>query len=419
MDWFLILKNRKMAMKKNRESNSNGPLRKLRVLEIATTVAGPFSGTLFAEFGAEVIKIEVPKVGDPSRGFGPFFKGKSLTWVVLGRNKKSVTLDLRKEKGKELFKRLVGISDVVIESFRPGTMEEWGLGYEELKRINPRIIMIRVSGFGQDGPYKERAGFDRIAGAMGGMTYLTGYPDSPPVRVGLNICDQIAGLFSAFGAMVAIYNRDTSSSMEGQWVDVSLCESIIRLLEGVIAEYHKLGTIRERTGNSNEIVAPAENFLSRDGKWVVFGLTSDALFRRFLQAIDREDLASDPRFMTNIDRVKNRDTIHEIAREWFREKTVSEIQKIFDDKGLPYGLVYNAKDICEDPHNRARGNIIEIEDRDIGLVKMQNVTPRLSRTPGKVKSSAPGLGEHNREIYMGLLGLTDEELKILKEEGVI
>jgi crotonobetainyl-CoA:carnitine CoA-transferase CaiB-like acyl-CoA transferase len=396
-----------------------GPLSGMRVLELATNVAGPLGGTLFAEFGAEVIKVEIPAIGDPARHFAPFYKEKSLTYAVLGRNKKSVTLDLRKSRGQELLKRLVKISDVLIENFRPGTMEKWGLGYEEIKKVNPRMIMVRVSGFGQDGPYKDRAAFDRIASAMGGLTYLTGYPESPPVRVGLNLCDEIAGLFSAFGTMVALYHRDVSEYQRGQWIDVSLCESIIRLLEGVIAEYGKLGKIRERSGNLNEVVAPADNFLSQDGKWIVFVVTSDALFERFAMTIGREDLAQDPRFLKNLDRLKNRDALHEIIRPWFQEKTVSEIDKIFGDNGVPYGLVYNAKDICEDPQNQFRRNIVEVQDPEIGPVQMQSVTPRLSQTPGKVRSSSPGLGEHNQEVWGGLLGLTEEEQTELKEEGII
>ena len=406
-------------MKIGRDKKKFGPLSGLRVLELATNVAGPFGATLFAEFGAEVVKVEVPEIGDPARHFGPIYQGKSLTWTVLGRNKKSVTLDLRKSKGQELLKRLVEISDVLIENFRPGTMEKWGLGYEELKKSNPNIIMVRVSGFGQEGPYKDRAAFDRVASAMGGLTYLTGYPDAPPVRVGLNLCDEIAGLFQAFGALVALYHRDVGSTGQGQWIDVSLCEAIQRMLEGVIAEYHKLGTIRERSGNLNEVVAPADNFLSRDGKWVVFVVTSDTLFHRFLKVIGREDLSQDPRFMKNADRLKNRDVLHEIIREWFQERTVWEIDKIFGEKGIPYGLVYSAKDIFEDAQNRFRSNILEVEDPEIGPVKMQGVTPRLSETPGKLMSSAPGMGEHNREIYAGLLQMSEEEMDRLRAEGVI
>ncbi len=401
----------------NRENP--GPLSGLRVLELATNVAGPFGGTLFAEFGAEVIKVEMPGTGDPARHFAPFYGGKSLTYAVLGRNKKSVTLDLRKPRGQELLKRLVKVSDVLIENFRPGTMEKWGLGYQEIKKENPRMIMVRMSGFGQDGPYRGRAAYDRIASGMGGLTYLTGFPESPPVRVGLNLCDEIAGLFSSFGAMVALYHRDAGGQKKGQWIDVSLCESILRMLEGVIAEYGKLGTIRERSGNLNEVVAPADNFLSRDGRWIVFVVTSDGLFQRFTKAIGREDLAQDPRFLKNLDRLKHRDVLHEMIRPWFQERTVSEIDKIFDEKGIPYGLVYNAKDICEDPQNRFRENIVEVQDPDIGPIQMQNVTPRLSETPGKVRSSGPGLGEHNQEVLGGLLGLTEGELEDLRQEGII
>ncbi len=400
-------------------SEKVGPLSGLRVLELATNVAGPFGATLFGEFGAEIIKVEMPEIGDPARQFGPIYQGKSLTWTVLARNKKSITLDLRKPKGQELVKRLVKLSDLLVENFRPGTMEKWGLGYDVLKEANPKIIMARVSGFGQDGPYKDRAAFDRVASGMGGLTYLTGYPDSPPVRVGLNLCDEIAGLFQAFGALVALYRRDRNGEAQGQWIDVSLIEAIQRMLEGVIAEYHKMGTIRERVGNLNEVVAPADNFLSLDGKWVVFVLTSDGLWQRFLKVMGREDLGEDQRFLKNTDRLKNRDAMHAIIGKWFRERTVAEIDKIFGEKGIPYGLVYSAKDICEDPQNQFRSNTVEVEDPEIGPIRMQGVTPRLSETPGKIASSAPKIGQHNREIYGGLLGLTDREMQELREEGVI
>ena len=401
------------------KQETSGALAGLRVLELATNVAGPFGSTLFADFGAEVIKVEVPGTGDPIRKYAPLYKEKSLTWTVLGRNKKSVTLNLRKPKGQELLKRLVEVSDVLVENFRPGTMEKWGLGYHELKKANPKIIMSRISGFGQNGAYKNRAAFDRVAGGMGGMTYLTGFPDGPPVRVGLNVCDQIAGLFHAFGTMIALYDRDVRAKSEGQWIDTSLVESVFRILEGVIAEYQKLGNIRERVGNQNEVVAPADNFLTKDGKWIVFVLTSDTLFERFLKVINREDLISDPRFKDNICRLKNRDALHAAIREWIEQKTLSEVHERFEERGIPYGLVYNAKDIYEDPQNRERGNIIEIEDQEIGPVEMQCVIPKLSATAGKVTASAPILGEHNQKIYGGLLGLTDEEMEALREEEII
>ena len=401
------------------KQETSGALAGLRVLELATNVAGPFGSTLFADFGAEVIKVEVPGTGDPIRKYAPLYKEKSLTWTVLGRNKKSVTLNLRKPKGQELLKRLVEISDVLVENFRPGTMEKWGLGYHELKKANPKIIMSRISGFGQNGAYKNRAAFDRVAGGMGGMTYLTGFPDAPPVRVGLNVCDQIAGLFHAFGTMIALYDRDVRAKSEGQWIDTSLVESVFRILEGVIAEYQKLGNIRERVGNQNEVVAPADNFLTKDGKWIVFVLTSDTLFERFLKVINREDLISDLRFKDNISRIKNRDALHAAIREWIEQKTLSEVHERFEERGIPYGLVYNAKDIYEDPQNRERGNIIEIEDQEIGPVEMQCVIPKLSATAGKVTASAPILGEHNQKIYGGLLGLTDEEMEALRVEEII
>ena len=401
------------------EKAFSGPLAGLRVLDIGTNIAGPFGGTLLGEFGAEVIKVEVPGTGDPGRGYGPFCDETSLTWLLLGRNKKSITLNLREKKGQEILKKLVAVSDLVIENFRPGTLEKWNLGYEELKKANPKIVLNRVSGFGQDGPYAQRAAFDRVAIGMGGLTYVTGYPDRPPVRAGINIADQTAALFSALGAMIALYHRDVHGKAEGQWIDVSLTESIIRLLEAIIPECDKLGVIRERDGNQNVTIAPADNFMTKDGKWMVFVVTSDGLFKRFAETIGRPDLLDDPRFETNKERVLNRDALHAIVGDWFKQKTFPEIREILEPQGLPFGLVYSAKDILEDPHNKARQNIVEIEDPDIGPVKVQNVVPRLSETPGKITSGAPKLGEHNTEIYGDLLGLTAEEMGALEAEGII
>ena len=399
-----------------------GPLAGIRVLDLGVNIAGPFGATLLGEFGAEVIKIELPETGDTMRHMVPLYENKSLSWVVLGRNKKSITLDIRKSKGQEILKSLVNVSDVLVESFRPGTMEKWGLGLDQLHEINPGLIMIRATGFGQSGPYKDRGGYDRVGAAMGGMTYLTGFPDSPPVRVGLNICDQITGLFNALGALLALYHRDRRSDgkgNKGQSVDISLYESIFRLLESVVADYDKLGLIRERVGNANEIVAPAENFETKDGKWVVFVVTSNKLFHRFLVTIGHAELIDDLRFKSNPQRVKNRDALHRLSVDWFKNKTFSEINEIFLKEGLPFGPVYNIKDIFEDPHYRARHNIIQVDDPIIGPVKMQNVTPRLSLTPGRVVTSGPELGQHNTEIYGKLLGLTGEDLDAFKKEGII
>lgn len=396
-----------------------GPLSGIRILDIGTNLAGPFGATLLGEFGAEVIKVELPGVGDTLRQLSPHYKGKSLNWVVDGRNKKSITLDLRKEKGQEILKQLIKISDVLVESFRPGVMEKWGMGYDELQKINPGLIMVRATGFGQDGPYSNRSAYDRIGGAMGGMTYLTGFPESPPVRVGLNICDQITGIFNALGTVIALYHRDLKSKGQGQWIDVGLYESIFRLMESVVVDYHKLGLVRERVGNANEIVAPAENFETKDGKWVCFVLVGDKLFNHFLKIIGHSELIEDPRFKTNVARVKNRDGLHSILKNWFKQKNYSEIHELFLREGMPFSLVYNIKDIFEDPHYQARQNIIEINDPQIGPVKMQNVVPRLSLTPGRVNSSAPNLGQHNEEIYGKLLSFTKEKLEALRDEGVI
>ena len=395
------------------------PLDGIRVLDIGTNIAGPFGATLLGEFGAEVIKVEQPGSGDPARRYEPIYNNKSLTWSVLARNKKSITLDFRQQKGQELFRKLAVVSDVIIESFRPGTMEKWNLGYDVLKEINPKIILTRVSAFGQTGPYKNRGGYDRIASAMGGIMYLTGFPDAPPVRVGLNLTDEITGLFNAIGTLLALYSRDSHPGGSGQIIDLGLTEAMIRLLEGVLAEHDKMGTIRERQGNENPIIAPADNILSSDGHWITFTITSDTLFEKFAKITGIEELANNPKFKTNSDRLKNSKQLYALIRSWFSKKTVEEIKSCFEPAGIPYGLIYNAQDIINDPQNIARENIVTVRDSQIGSVKMQAVVPKLSLTPGKIVSGGPDLGEHNHEVYQGLLGLQDKEFEELHKSGVI
>lgn len=398
---------------------SGPPLEGLRVLDVGTRIAAPFAATLLADFGAEVVKVELPGQGDFLRTIGPFENGYSLFWAVEGRNRKSITLDLRKPRGQELFKRLVPLADAIVENFQPGTLESWGLGYDVLEKLNPKIVLTRTTVYGQDGPYRDRPGLDRNGIAHGGLLYLTGYPDRPPVRPGVVISDYVTGIFNALAIMIALYERDAAGSGRGQWVDLSLYESIFRLLEHTVAAYDRLGIVRDREGNRLKNSAPLDNWETRDGKYVCIIAAGDALFPRLAKAIGREDLLRDPRFRTLADRARHGDELNEVVAAWCRERTAAEIEEVLVAAQVPVCQAYSIRDIFEDPHYRARGDIVEVEDPVLGAVKMQAVYPRFSRTPGSVPHGAPRLGAHNEEIYGRLLGLSASEIDALRREKVI
>ena len=395
------------------------PLANLRVLDLGTRIGAPFAATLLADFGADVIKVELPGGGDFMRSIGPFVDGYSLFWAVEGRGKRSITLDLRKPKGRELLLRLVEQADVVVENFRPGTLEEWGLGYDALAAANPGVILARVSVYGQTGPYRTRPGLDRNGIAIGGLMYITGYPDRPPVRPGVIVSDYLTGVFNAFAIMVALYERDARRSAAGQWVDLSLYESILRIMEHTVAAYDRLGIIREREGNRLRNSAPLDNWETRDGRFVCIVAAGDGLFPRLARAMERPDLLDDPRFRTLALRAEHGDEINAIVADWCRRRTAREIEAILDAAEVPFSLIYNVKEIVEDPHVVARGDIVTVDDPVIGPVRMQGVYPRLSRTPGAIREGAPRLGAHNDEVYRGLLGLAEAEIVALRDEGVI
>jgi formyl-CoA transferase len=384
------------------------PLEGLRILDVGTAVAGPFGPTMLSDFGAEVIKVELPGSGDLLRNIAPMYEGKSLFWAVEARNKKSITLDLRQPKGQDLLKKLVKISDVVVENFQPGTLERWNLGYEDLKEVNEKIIMIRVSGYGQDGPYREKPGYDRIGQAVAGLINVTGHPEHPPVKAGFALCDYMTGIMNALATMIALYYRDINKDGRGQWADIFTA-----------AQYDKLGIIRERTGNRHPAAAPGDAYKTKDDKWVVILVPSDAMFKRLIKVMGREELINDPRFKDPVKRVENTDAINGIVAEWIRQYMMLEIRDMLDAAEVPVAPIYNIKDIFEDPHYQARQDIIEVEDRLLGKLKMQGVFPKLSLTPGRVHSGAPALGEHNEEIYSGLLGVSQEEIKQLQKENII
>jgi crotonobetainyl-CoA:carnitine CoA-transferase CaiB-like acyl-CoA transferase len=402
----------------------SGPLAGLRILDLGTRIGAPFAATLLADLGADVIKVELPGQGDFMRTIGPFVGDYSLFWAVEGRNRRSITLDLRKPAGQALLKRLVPLSDAIVENFQPGTLEGWGLGYDELASINPAIVLTRVSVYGQTGPYRNRPGLDRNGIALGGLMYITGYADRPPVRPGVIVSDYLTGVFNAFAILAAIYERDRRARAEGaaprgQWVDLSLYESILRIMEHTLATYDRLGIVREREGNRLRNSAPLDNWQTSDGKYVCIIAAGDGLFPRLCRAMGREDLLAESRFRTMALRAEHGDEINGIVAAWVRERTSAEVQAVLERHEVPFGVAYSVADIFADPHVQARGDIEAVDDPTIGHVRMQGVYPRFSRTPGAIRRGAPRLGEHNDEVYRGLLGLEEAELARLRAERVI
>jgi succinyl-CoA---D-citramalate CoA-transferase len=402
----------------------SGPLAGIRVLDLGTRIGAPFAATLLGDLGAEVIKVELPGQGDFMRTIGPFVGDYSLFWAVEGRSKKSVTCDLRKPAGQALLKRLVPLADVVVENFQPGTLEGWGLGYDVLSALNPGIILTRVSVYGQTGPYRDRPGLDRNGIALGGLLYITGYPDRPPVRPGVIVSDYLTGVFNAFAIVTALYERDrrareTGATPRGQWIELSLYESILRVMEHTLAAYDRLGIVREREGNRLRNSAPLDNWETRDGKYVCIIAAGDGLFPRLARAMGREDLLDDPRFATMATRAAHGDEINGIVAAWCRERTAREIQDVLERHEVPFGVAYSVADIFTDPHVAARGDIATVDDPVIGPVRMQGVYPRFARTPGGIRRGAPRLGEHNDEVWGGLLGIGADERARLARDGVI
>jgi crotonobetainyl-CoA:carnitine CoA-transferase CaiB-like acyl-CoA transferase len=390
----------------------------LRVLDLATFVAAPFCCTLLGEFGAEVIKVEQPGRGDDLRRLGtPIRDGLSYWWLVESRNKKSITCNLREPDGQALVKRLVRDTDVVAENFRPGTLERWNLGWDELSGANPRLVMVRISAFGQTGPYRERPGFGRIAAAMGGLSYLSGYPDRAPVTPGTpTIPDYLAGALGAFGALVALEERRRSG--EGQVVDLGLYEPMLRMLDELIPVHAATGHVRERIGSGTEYVVPHNHYRARDGRWVAIACTNDRMFERLAAAMVRPELTTD--FPTMDARLERRADLDAIVQTWVGGAEAREILARLDAAEVPCGLVASARDLVADPHVRARNNIVEMPSPLGGALSMVGIVPRLTASPGRVDSVGPvDVGAHNEEIYCGRLGLTRDELRALAARGVV
>jgi crotonobetainyl-CoA:carnitine CoA-transferase CaiB-like acyl-CoA transferase len=394
------------------------PLSGLRVLEFGSLLAGPFCGQLFADFGAEVIKCELPGIGDPMREWGrEKVGGASLWWPIVARGKKSVTVNLRTDEGQDLVRRMVKDADVLVENFRPGTMERWNLGYEELSAINPRLVMVRVSGYGQYGPYSDRAGFGAIGEAMGGLRYVVGDPRTPPSRVGVSIGDSLAALFATIGALVALRARDVTG--RGQVVDSAIYESVLGLMESLIPEYVFTGYIRERTGSILPNVAPSNIFSTSDGKMVLVAANQDSVFGRLCAAMNALELADDDRFRTHSARGANQAELDELIGRWTSQLEAESLLKLLHDHGVPAGEIYRAPEMLNDEHFAAREAITNVPHPELGDFPMQNVVPKLSETPGHIRWPGPRLGEHTDEVLRELLQLADDELAALRSSGIV
>jgi crotonobetainyl-CoA:carnitine CoA-transferase CaiB-like acyl-CoA transferase len=401
------------------EIRKDKPLKGLKVLEMGSLIAGPFATRIMAEFGAEVIKIEPPGSGDPLRKWRKVHEGTSLWWYVQSRNKKSVTVNLKEEEGRELVKELVKNVDIVVENFKPGKMESWGLGYEDLKAINPGIIMTRVSGYGQTGPYKDRPGFGSIGEAMGGIRYLTGYQDRPPTRVGISLGDSIAALYAVIGTLMAVHHRDLNGTNEGQYIDVALYESVFSLMESMVPEYDVFNHIRERTGSTLPGIAPSNTYKCKDGKYIVIGGNGDAIFKRLMKAIGKQELGEAEKFSSNDRRAENADYLDNLIEEWTLRHTMDEALEILNEAQVPSGAIYNIKDMMNDPHFIDRGLFEEVEIKNLGKMQMPQVLPKMSETPGKTEWVGPELGENTEDVLKTLLAYPEDKIAQLKKDKIV
>ena len=389
----------------------------IRVLELGQLIAGPFAAKTLADFGAEIIKVESPQEGDPLRKWRMIHEGTSVWWQAQSRNKQSICIDLRVKEGQDIVRRLAKEADVLIENFRPGTMEKWGMGWDELHTLNPKLIMLRVSGYGQDGPRRDEPGFAAIAEATAGLRYITGHPGEVPARAGLSLGDTIAGLHGALGVLLALYERDARGG-EGQMIDVALYEAVFNLTESLLPEYHVFGAVRQPAGGALPGIAPSNAYPCLDGQYVLIAANGDSLFKRLMELIGRADLANNPDLARNDGRAKRAEEIDQIIGEWSKQRTLEDILSALQSIAVPAGRIYTAKDIAEDPHYRARGVIQTVESAGGLKVEMPGVVPKLSNNPGAIRHRAPTLGEHT-DIILQSLGLSAEQIKALKEAGIL
>ena len=393
----------------------SGPLKGLKVVELGTLIAGPYCARLLAEFGADVVKVETPGEGDPLRKWRKLHEGNSLWWYAQARNKKSIAVNLRDPDGQAVVRRLAQDADVVVENFRPGTLEKWGLGYETLARDNPRLVMVRLSGFGQTGPYRDRPGFGAIGESMGGMRYITGYPDRAPVRVGISIGDSLAAMFGVIGALMAIHHRHASG--KGQVVDVALYEAVFAMMESMLPEFGMGGYVRERSGAALPGIVPSNTYPCRDGKYVVIGANADSIFKRMMRAIGRPDLADDPTLASNDGRVKRTGELDTVIGEWTARHDLDAVLEVLERAEVPSGRIYSIADIAADLHYQAR-DMIERHKLGAGEVLLPGMVPKLSETPGETRWIGPRLGEHT-DAVLAAAGYPATEIAALRARGVI
>ena len=399
-------------------TSAPGPLAGLTVIEAGALIAGPFCGQQLGDLGADVIKIEAPGQGDPMRSWGRVLpQGQSLWWSVVGRNKRSVTVDLRRAAGQDLFRRLVARADVLVENFRPGTLEGWGLDPAELQAADPALIVARVSGFGQTGPYANRAGYGAIGEAMGGLRYITGDPRTPPSRLGISIGDALAAMHATTGILAALHHRDRTGA--GQQIDAAIYEGVLALMESVVGEYDAAGHIRERTGAILPGIAPSNVYPTADGSPLLIAANQDTVFQRLVRTMGRPDLATDPRYVDHAARGRHQAELDEELSAWTRQHDIDTLVGWLAEAGVPATKIYRPPDMLADPHFAARQAIVRVPHPVLGTVAMQNVVPKLSATPGSIRRPAPGLGEHTHEVLSGWLGLDEGAIASLQRDGVV
>jgi len=399
------------------EKNQQQILSGIKVLELGQLIAGPFASKTLADFGAEVIKVESPGEGDPLRKWRMLHKGTSVWWQAQSRNKQSVALDLRVKEGQAIARQLALEADVVIENFRPGTLEKWGLGWEELHQANPKMIMLRISGYGQDGPRRDEPGFAAIGEAMAGLRHITGHPNEIPVRAGVSLGDTIAGLHGALGVLLALYERDARGG-KGQMIDVALYEAVFNLTESLLPEYSAFGAIRQPAGGALPGIAPSNAYRCKDGQYVLIAGNGDSIYKRLMALIGRSDLGEDPSLARNDGRAKRVLEIDAAINTWTGTLSIDEVLKGLVEAQVPCGKIYTAKDISEDPHYHARGVIETVEAADGLKVQVPGIIPKLSQNPGAIRYRAPTLGEHTNQVLKAA-GLTDEQITLLKKSGVL
>ncbi|MBV7484912.1 CaiB/BaiF CoA-transferase family protein [Bordetella sp. BOR01] len=395
-----------------------GPLKGLRVLDLSTVYAGPFAATMLGDLGADVLKVELPGAGDSLRSLPPYKDGVPLWWKVTNRNKRGITIDLRRPEGRELLGRLLPDYDVLVENFRPGRLDGWGITKGWMHEINPDLTILRVTGFGQTGPYNHRPGFARVFEAMTGFTNICGEADGPPLHLGFPIADAVAGLFGAVGVLAALYQRHTGGTAKGEEIDCSLMESMFRIMEFLPIEYDQLGIVRQRSGSFSQYAAPGNIYKTRDGKWASIAASTQSIYERFCRTLGRTDLIADERFLANPERVANRQALDTIIRDEIAKRTLDELGASLDENEVGFSPIYDIADIFADPHFAARKAVVEVRDDELGTVRMQSVAPVFINSPGTVRHAGPSIGQHNDEVLQAL-GLSHEDIAALKEAGVI